>query len=161
VLFSGEFFRRTGFNLDNYGYLFDRYYKVESGLPVLYEALERIVDHWKLQHRERDVCLSYAINGPMVTMRDSRFDNAREIALDDIHSRVYLACDAAPVALKQLSVDLDVEPDLLDEVIDKLDEDRIVWREGDLVVGLAVPESVVEAHRQSKWIRHWPALYAG
>jgi ribosomal peptide maturation radical SAM protein 1 len=161
TLFSGEFLRRTGFNLDNYAYLFDRYYKFKPGLEPLYEALEHIVDHWKAQHRERDVSLSYAVNGPLVILRDSRFGSARDITLDEMHSRVYLACAGAPVTLNQLAASSGLDADPLDSAIQKLDAERIVWREDDLVVGLAIPEPVVEAHRQSGWVHHWPAIYAG
>jgi hypothetical protein len=65
------------------------------------------------------------------------------------------------VTLKQLSAILGFDPDLIDDAIRKLDEDRIVWREDDMVVGLAIPEPAVEAHRQSSWVRHRPSIYAG
>jgi hypothetical protein len=152
VIFSSEFIQRTKFDLDNYAYLFDRYYKIAPGLPPLYDALDHIVDHWKKEHLKREVLLSYAVNGSVVSLRDSRFDTPRELDLDEVQSRVYLACDAVQTS--------GLEPARLDEAIQQLDEERLIWRENDMVLGLAIPEAVVDDHRQSNWVRHWPSIYA-
>jgi ribosomal peptide maturation radical SAM protein 1 len=160
VIFSAEFLQRTKFDLDNYAYLFDRYYKIASDLPPLYDALEHIVDHWKKEHLKREVVLSYAVNGSLVSLRDSRFDRPRELDLDEVQSRVYLACDAVPIGIKQLSIHLGLDPARVDLTIQQLDEERLIWRENDMVLGLAIPEAVVADHRATRWVRHWPSIYA-
>ena len=43
--------------------------------------------------------------------------------------------------------------------VEELTKHRVVWREKDLVLGLAVPHDVSDAHAASGWCRDWRQVY--
>jgi ribosomal peptide maturation radical SAM protein 1 len=159
ALFSRDFLARTKFNLDNYAYYFERYHSFGAELKPLYHELILEVEHWKNQHHHRKTFLSYSADGGRVHMRDSRFGEDREICLNALQSRVYLACDGAPRSVKNLSEELGVGADELNDPLEFLDEERLVWREGDQVLGLAAPDQVVQDHLKTGWIKDWTSIY--
>jgi ribosomal peptide maturation radical SAM protein 1 len=161
TLFSQEFLQRTGFSLDDYAYYFERYFRYHPEAPPLYWTLVREIDHWKKQHLTREVVLSWeTMDDESLRIRDTRFAEPGEIVLGPLESRVYLACDRAPKTLEALARDLDVPSDQTGSAVESLDRAGLVWREGEQVLGLAVPAPVVERHRERGWHRRWTSLYS-
>jgi ribosomal peptide maturation radical SAM protein 1 len=159
VLFSRDFLDRTRFSLDDYAYYFERYHTFTKELNPLYQELAFVVDYWKGQHHERQVFLSYSVEDGKVRVRDSRFGEVRDFTLDALQSRVYLACDEAPRTHKKLCEELALGHDELNAALEFLDEERLVWREGEQAIGLAVEEQIVEERLQSAWIKTWASIY--
>jgi ribosomal peptide maturation radical SAM protein 1 len=162
ALFSKAFINSTGFSLDNFAYYFKRYFKHEENLLPLYQELRLSVDRWKRQHHLRDVHLSYRREGSGLVVSDSRFGEAREFQLDAVQADVYLACDEAPRAVKSLSTDhrtRDLSTSQVADNLDFLDSENLIWREGDRVLGLAVPESIARRHQLSNWKRSWSGIF--
>jgi ribosomal peptide maturation radical SAM protein 1 len=159
-LFSANFLERTGFSLDRYGYYFERYYDFEPDSAPVYWALVLEVDHWKQQHRDKEVFLSWEKDGDSLLIRDTRFGECREIQLKPPHASLYLAVDLHPKTFESLAQQIDLSHREVEAAVEVLDRARLVWREDDSVLGLATPCSVVEGHRQRGWQRQWTSLYS-
>ena len=167
VLFSQEFLQRTGFSLDDYAYYFERHYDIKPDVMRVHQSLVGTVDEWKRQHHLREVFLTWersaeaAQEDAGLVIRDSRCGEVREYQLDAFQSRVYLACDGAPRTIRSLTEEL-LEPGSeggpVNEALSFLDEEKLIWREGDQVLGLAVPEAIAQSHRETGWKQTWASL---
>jgi ribosomal peptide maturation radical SAM protein 1 len=164
VLFSKQFLTSTGFALDDYCYYFNRNFPVPEDVGLAYDQLVRQVDHWKMLHRQRFVELSVSQNGDSLAIRDSRFSSDTvEYELSRAASRLYDAIDEIPTnsrrAVHSLSVQFGIGEKAAQAALEELDERRLIWREGDLVLGLALPKATSESHRDDKWTRKWLSNY--
>ncbi len=159
-LFSASFIERTEFCLDRYGYYFERYFDFEPEAAPAYCALIIEVDHWKKQHRDRDVFLSWESIGDSLLMRDTRFDKCRETLLEPAQARIYLAADRNPKTLAALARETNRPTSEIETTVGFLDDAGLVWREDDSILGLAAPIAVVNSHKQRAWQRHWTSLYS-
>ncbi|GAB7549950.1 hypothetical protein CS8_096630 [Cupriavidus sp. 8B] len=163
VLFSRALRNQTGFSLDDYAYYFDRNFSYAPDLETIYSEIIYQMDYWKAQHRNRFVELSYLETDDGLEIEDSRFGAPVSYNITGPAALVYLACDSAPVNINRIvsriSSDLAVSAMQVSECIDELNERRIIFKEGDLVFGLAVPRSVCDAHRDTQWPRSWMSLY--
>jgi hypothetical protein len=167
LLFSKEFLDATGFSYDNYAYYFERYFEVAPEMRRLHQELVAAVDEWKRQHLLRDVFLTWS-KAPgssqeeeVVVIRDSRCGDVREHHLDFFQTQVYLACDHAPCSIQSLAEKLDlrgINTSALDDALSHLDQQKLIWREGDRVLGLAVPEAIAQNHVETGWKNTWVAL---
>jgi ribosomal peptide maturation radical SAM protein 1 len=155
ALFSAEFLARTGFALDQYAYYFDRYYPHSQELDELYGLLALEVNHWKGIQRQRDVFLTWEATEDGLRIRDSRFGTVDENSLDGWMSSVYLACDRDPTDISAIARELDIARGDVERAVNRLDDLRLVWREGNEVLGLAVPAHVHADHEASHWKRNW------
>lgn len=163
VLFSLETLAKSGFSLDDYAYYFERYLTFEDELSDIYKDCVTQINHWKRQHRDGEVRLDYEDSGECLVVLDSRFGPEREMRLEGLDRAVYLACDEAPVTLDRIRSTLDLNTDgslaQIAAVITRLDEDRLIWREGEKILGLAVPRAVADRHLNSKWRTQWISIY--
>lgn len=165
VFFSQNFLREHPFSLDDHAYYFDRHFTYGEELPELYSMLVLQVENWKRQHREREVYLYYidAPNEDRLEVFDGRFDEETCFELRGAARHVYLTCDMKPVEERVLREDLHargfVADDDLTSAISVLNERRLLWREKDQLLGVAVPYDVWAKHRESSWPRTWTANY--
>jgi ribosomal peptide maturation radical SAM protein 1 len=160
-LFSDDFLAATSFNLDNYAYYFERNFDYEREATPHYWSLLRQVDNWKRQHRERYVDLSWAASGSDVVVFDSRRTNEPvERRLSGADKDVFLTCMEKPMRRRALVDELDATDDQIEASVGALDRAGLIWTENDLVLGLAIPEGVVRAHRSRNWQQQWTALFA-
>ena len=133
-------------------------------LSVVYRQCVRQINHWKHLHRERFVELSFENLGTNVRIVDTRFIAADSYELGDVPSRILLLCNSRPVARKHLWEELiragvDVQEADFDNSLYYLDEKRLLWREGDLVLGLPVEKKICDQRNKSNWTSSWPAIY--
>jgi hypothetical protein len=159
-LFSSEFLSNTGFALDNYAYYFDRNFEYEPEAEPLYWTLLRQVDNWKRQHRERIVDLSWKPVGDQILVFDSRPTEAVERLVGGTEKDVLLACAEMPVKKTLLARQLGASCDEITRCLALLDEQQLIWTEDDYIMGLAIPDAVVQQHRSRGWQQQWTALYA-
>jgi ribosomal peptide maturation radical SAM protein 1 len=159
ALFSQDFLERTGFSLDDYAYYFERYFAYDPLGESLYKLLTKCVDHWKSLHRDRVVYLTWEQDDGRLRIRDSRFGDATTTLLDSQTSAVYLACDGAVRRSNAIVKQLGLTADEVRRALDKLDQLRLLWREGADVMGLAMPASVCRSRIASQWTRAWAAVY--
>jgi hypothetical protein len=163
-LFSVEFLKETGFSLDDYAYYFERYLDFSDEMSELYAQVVPQINHWKRQHREREVALEYVDDGDVVHVRDTRYSEAAtELTLAGAQRAAYLACDDAPVNAEKLVATLantgqytgpEIERSLGD-----LDEARLVWREGPRIFGLAIPADFSQERIASGWRNQWTSIF--
>ncbi|MEO8679556.1 MAG: RiPP maturation radical SAM C-methyltransferase, partial [Vicinamibacterales bacterium] len=160
ALFSAQFLANTGFTLDNYAYYFDRNFDYEPDAEPHYWALLRQVDHWKRQHRERVVDLSWKPAGAEIVVSDSRPTREVERVVGGTEKDVFLACAEAPVRKTVIAQQLGASADEIARCLASLDEQELIWAEDDYIVGLAIPEAVVQQHRSKGWQQQWTALFS-
>ncbi|MFG3257217.1 RiPP maturation radical SAM C-methyltransferase [Streptomyces sp. NPDC048172] len=171
ALFSAEFLSATGFSLDNYAYYFQRNFPYSRELKTAYWGIVVQVDHWKSLHRTRFVELSYeehGNHGDRLRVHDSRFSDGETYALSVTASailrevghrplnisRVRRAMAAAGTEFSDAAFDA-----AFDAALGELDEKRLIWREGELILGLALPKEVSDRHQESGWPKEWGSLY--
>ena len=165
VFFSQNFLEEHSFSLDEYAYYFDRHFSYVDELPELYAMLIMQIEHWKRQHRERSVYLYYVDRAAEDTLEvfDGRFDTETSFELRDVERRAYLACDKAPITECALRKELHnngfISDDIITSAIDVLNERRLVWREKDRLLGVAVPHAVWDQHHSNGWPQTWTANY--
>lgn len=159
ALFSPPFLQRTGFSLDDYAYYFERYFDYQPRAMSMYSTLVHEVDHWKRQHLLHDVMLTWAMGDEGVRIIDTRFGGRDEFELDRLASEVYLACDGAPQLLRAIAQATSLTDEEVVSGLERLEDRRLIWREGDRVLGLATPAAVAAAHQERGWQKGWTALY--
>jgi ribosomal peptide maturation radical SAM protein 1 len=163
VLFSQDTLARTGFSLDDYAYYFARHRDFSDEMLVLYHQCIAQINHWKAQHRDREVTLDYEDDGDRLRVRDSRYGDETVTCLGGVARATYLACDAAPALLKDLVPpvcnEFECAADEVMAAVDLLDDRRLIWRERDRILGLAVPRAIAEARLASNWRMQWVSIF--
>ncbi|OIJ43999.1 RiPP maturation radical SAM C-methyltransferase [Massilia timonae] len=161
VMFSQAFQEEHDFRLDDYAYYFARGFEYPQELGTLYRMLVEQVDHWKAQHRDRDVYLYYVDDGEALTVHDSRFGAECTRHFDGLERRLLLACDDATQTLDAITLALpEFHRDAIAPAAQLLaDEYRLLWREGEHYLSLAVPEEVWQRHIAGNWPKSWTANY--
>jgi ribosomal peptide maturation radical SAM protein 1 len=164
VLFSEAFLNCSGFSLDDYAYYFERYLDFTDELSEAYAHIVAQINHWKRQHRERVVRFDFVDDGHSLRFTDSRFSEAPKTpSVSGVHRAAYLACNNAPVRIDSLVEDLAATGQYSNaEVVSAfadLDDARMVWKEGERVLGLAVPSNVADERIDSEWRYRWTAIF--
>lgn len=159
-LFSAGFLAESGFSLDRYGYYFHRYFDFEDDLASTYWALTLEVDHWKKQHRERSVFLSWEAAGDdTLLIRDTRYGDCQETLLEPEQARIYLAADHNPRSISAVAQKVNLPVGAVESAVERLEDARLMWREEDSILGLATPAMVANHHMRRDWPRSWTSLY--
>jgi len=162
VLFSDAFVDSSGFNVDNYCYLFDSYFTNSPELKLRYDQLGIQIDHWKGQHRAGDVHLGYERRSDGYVFSDSRYGKVEQYVIDGLAADIYALCDRDSIGLDALARDLGMaaaeERQALMSGIERLKARRLLWTEDDQLFGLATPMSVATAHARNGWKRSWHGL---
>lgn len=154
LVLSPEHAERIGFSYDDFCYYFETPYVPSEELRTMYALLTRQVDHWKALHRARRPVLSYErLPGGGVAFTDSRFTPEPVVTtFGPDHATVYERCAISPCHVAEATDG--VGPEALDDLV----RARVVFREGDRVLGLALPpECWAEEPRTGS--RKWAAPY--
>jgi ribosomal peptide maturation radical SAM protein 1 len=164
VLFGTEFLECSGFSLDDYAYYFERYLAFTDELNEAYAHIVAQINHWKRLHRERVVRFDFVDDGDSLRFTDSRFTEApQSSAMRGVHRAAYLACTDTPVRVDTVVEELVASGrytnDAVVNAFAELDEARMVWREGERVLGLAVPFDVSDERIGSDWRYRWTAIF--
>ncbi|MFE2151521.1 RiPP maturation radical SAM C-methyltransferase [Streptomyces lavendulae] len=164
ALFSDQFLRRTGFSLDDYGYYFDRNFTFSPELKALYSQLVFQVDHWKKLHQTRFVELSFESIDASLKIKDSRFSAAAdEYVLSREASLLYEKVEHRPISFDRVCAKLRSVGRLTvseaEAGLAELEQRRLIWKEGELIFGLAVPRKVAAAHCEDRWPQTWRSIY--
>jgi ribosomal peptide maturation radical SAM protein 1 len=141
LVFSPDYLRKTGFDLHDFSYYFERPFENSPRLNRLYVEMERIVDAWKCLEAKREVSLWYEEQLDGLNIFDSRTEPSSETRLTPLESTVYRLTNA-PIAigtLRQRCLAL-MEDAEFDRSLERLDQLSLIFQEGGLVVGLALPK---------------------
>lgn len=149
LIFSEGFLRESGFDLNLYCYYFERPFENAPKLQAAYRRIDRLVDHWKKLHRERDVVLSYApaSDGGLVIV-DTRGERPHRISLDGAATLV-LRTLRHPRTREQLRNDLAdrLSEGRLEDAIKVLLEQHLLFEATRQLVALPLPASTQWRHQ--------------
>ncbi|MBC8166482.1 MAG: RiPP maturation radical SAM protein 1 [Bryobacteraceae bacterium] len=143
LIFSKEYRRATGFDLDDFCYYFNRPFENAPRLRPLYRQIDDFVEQWRaLRSGPREIRLSYEPFGDGLRIVDSRTVPECEIFLDREETSVYLAV-LAPISVEALSRKLcgSVTSDRVSRILLRLDELGLIFRENEQLVALALPST--------------------
>lgn len=162
VLFSRAMLESSQFNLDNYCYYFARYEDFRDEMRDLYDQCVAQINHWKKQHRDREVSLDFEDDAGRLLFRDSRFEDEQTISVSGLARSVYLGADS-PIGLERLQTQLRREGQAsatdLDDAVAELDEQRLIWREDDRILGLGIARPIARQRLDSGWREQWISIY--
>jgi ribosomal peptide maturation radical SAM protein 1 len=155
VIFSEGFLARSGFRLNDYCYYFARPFENPPALQASYARLNRIVDDWKRAHVEREVALTYTAGLDGLLIHDSRRTVSPEIShLAGVEADLYELTLPERTSVRAL---MEAKPTLdaatVRRVVDELEQRQLIFREGDALIGLALPAEAV--HKQAGVQRGW------
>lgn len=158
VIFSPDFLKKHNFDLLNYCYYFQKNYIVTDELKNLYRLLIYQIDYWKNIHENREVRLFYRVNNKGIVFYDSRFEETLiKHTYNNKYARVYLECTNQIITFSAIVERMNDEftKNQVVEIIDKLIEDRFIYKEGNKLIGLALEESVYDKLKpeSKKWTK--------
>jgi len=141
VVFSAEYLHKTGFNLHDFCYYYERPFENSTRLNGCYSQIARIVDAWKSEQMKREVMLWYQEGPEGLEIYDSRTEPATNTSLTVMESHVYRLMDA-PIAVDSLrrrclTVMENAE---FDRCLERLDHLKLIFQEAGSVIGLALPK---------------------
>ena len=162
VLFSREFIAKTGFNINNYCYYFERTYDFSYELKILYSQIGMQFRHWQQQPLTRHVALSYSRSAGRIHFMDTRFGTAKAFTIDGLAAEIYALCDDQAIGvetiLRKFAANAGASPTETEMALAELDANRVVWRSDDMIFGLGVPHEVTRARWAERWQNSWPGL---
>jgi ribosomal peptide maturation radical SAM protein 1 len=143
-------------------YDFDHRYQDGRDPSTYTDKLGEAIKQWRAVAEKAYRSLSYRRGPGFLIVNDQRpgFEKA-DYQFDGIEAKIYLACDAGATAERvhaQLSADGDDPPDLDDirEFLDELVDNKVMYREGNAYLSLAVaanatvaPEKTASAERDA------------
>lgn len=155
VLFSPRFLRESGFDLDAYAYYFERSFSSDRALEAVHGMVQMQINHWKRIAATRAVELRWQGDGRGIRFHDSRHDEDGVTRIfGAAHRQVFETCAGEARTMKRIAASTGLAAETVAAIVADLDEARVVVREGDRVLGLAIrptAASVRPAFRR-KWV---------
>lgn len=141
LVFSRDYVERSGFDVQDYCYYFERRFENSVRLQRIYAEIDDKVKVWRLLQLEKKAWLYK--DGPVdadgMTIRDKRGLQETVHRLDAPRAEVLIAA-TRPVALNHLREAhlRAVAPHAVSDVIDELDALGLIFRDGERVVSLVL-----------------------
>lgn len=156
MIFPRSYREAIGFDLNDYCYVFETPYEVSDACKALYTILVYQIKHWNDVRASREVRLSYEVGDAGIEFVDSRYHPELDVTrFGADHARVYDAISRAIVAVSQLEERFagELEAATIREILRDFARERVIYREGARVIGLAMPAACYSrwaAERQSE-----------
>lgn len=139
VIFSQAFSKRKLISWDEYAYVFERTYSINSQLRKCFKIIDSQVDIWKKKSVERQPRLTYIQVGKTITFQDTRFSITPVIVtIEGLEATLYQLCDTKVYSYNKALKETGRTKLELNSAIDKLDSLRLIFRENDKFVGLGI-----------------------
>lgn len=139
LIFSREYLAETGFDLDAYCYYFGRPYENSRKLNALYDAIDEVIDEWKIERRERSPELRLITDSPgAATVYDSRHLPPTKIMLTEDEQAILESC-AVPRPVAKITRELSLDPRSVAAAVVRLDDLGLIMRDGERIVSLVLP----------------------
>jgi ribosomal peptide maturation radical SAM protein 1 len=145
VIFSRRFLHRSGFDLNDYCYYFERPFQNRPALAPVYRRIVETVDSWKAIHVRREPRLEFDLDADGMTVFDSRETEAGvEHRLSPAAASVCVEAAFTPLTLRQLAARVGerMAGDEVGAAVDELDAHGLLFHDGDRVIPLALPRAV-------------------
>jgi len=155
LIFSEEYLRSSGFDLDRYCYMFEIPFEPSTRLARAYREIQRCCDEWTAADRSREIDLVYDYDedGATVLVHDTRREPAIKHRLDANESAVLLAA-SEPCTLDSLQRRFsDSGLAIFNAALDRLRILGLVFEDSGKIVALALPREALVARR------HWWSNY--
>jgi ribosomal peptide maturation radical SAM protein 1 len=143
--------------LSNLAYDFEHRYLDGRDPETYVTGLRDAVDRWRQFSRDGPGCLCYRRGPGFLRVEDRRAGlEAADYRFDGIEEKIYLACDAGATA-DQLSTqfavdgDEDLEAKEIEEFLDDLVQARLMYREGNCFLSLAIPVRMAPTASEASW----------
>ena len=148
-------------SLAELAYFFDGASTLPGPDPRVHDALRVEIERWSGLHRTAYRSLRYRVGPGFLVLTDQRPGSgaALRYVLEETEARIYLACDAgaSPASVvRSLGPDAGIGADDVRQFLDQLVAARLVYREGDRYLGLAVAENPTAVERLQR-----PSTVAG
>jgi len=141
LIFSQDFLNKTGFNLNDFCYYFDRPYENSPNLNRLYSEIDDIVAIWKSERAQREVSLWYHECSDGLEIHDSRIEPPKLNHLTAEETFLYRLM-SSPITLESLHQRCREKMDdaVFNRSLKRLDQLCLLFHDRDKVIGLALPE---------------------
>lgn len=143
--------------LSNLAYDFEHCYLDGRDPETYVTGLRDAVDRWRQLSEDGPGYLCYRRGPGFITVEDRRAGlEEADYRFDGIEGKLYLACDAGATAdhlSKQFAVDGDDELDAkeIEEFLDDLVQARLMYREGNCFLSLAIPITTAPTASEARW----------
>lgn len=142
MIFSRQYRAETGFDPNNYAYIFETPYDLDPALQPQYDRLRYLVDRWYSLYHSGKARLQYRVVEDGIEFVDSRVGEPvmRRFSLD--HAQVYCSITQQIELRRTLpSRFSDLPAERIGAVLDDLAGERLIMEDGGKVLGLALPAS--------------------
>jgi ribosomal peptide maturation radical SAM protein 1 len=146
--------------LSNLAYDFEHRYLDGRDPETYVGGLRDAVDRWRQFSKDGPGYLYYRRGPGFLSVVDRRAGlEAADYTFDGIEEKIFLACDAGATA-DQLSAQLVMDGDEkldaeeIEEFLDDLVRARLMYREGNCFLSLAIPLSTASAASEASWETH-------
>src|SRR5438067_2567807 len=143
--------------LSNLAYDFEHRYLDGRDPETYVTGLRDAVDRWRQLSEDGPGYLCYRRGPGFLTVEDRRAGlEAADYRFDGIEAKIYLACDAGATAdhlSKQFAMDGDEELHAheIEEYLDDLVQARLMYREGNCFLSLAIPITTASTASETRW----------
>lgn len=137
LIFSPAFLQRTGFDLDDFCYYFERPFEYAPRLRRLYRQIDAVVDRWSQREQAGDASLTWSQRDGTVEIVDTRPGVVNRYVLPDAAGQVLLAC-VVPRRVSHLAAQANLSQSDVDHALATLEARELIFVDGDHVVALPV-----------------------
>lgn len=150
LIFSEDYLRSTGFDLDRYCYTFELPFEPAPRLARAYREIDRLCDEWSEEDQRRDIELLYTPDDRGgLAVHDSRVLPAKDYHLNATEAALLQAAER-PRSTASLRTELSAyPPGEVEAALEKVRALGLVFEDEDQIVSLALPRAEVVARR------HW------
>jgi len=153
MLFSEAFRKFYNIDMNNYCYYFEDPFKKSKELQTLYSFLSYQIKYWRNSHAKRKVELYYKNHHKEIIFIDGRYNETpKKMIFDQITSTVYKNCECVIISrdeliskLKHLYTEQEIK-----NAINILLENRFVYKENNLLLGLVFHQKIYIHKKQEK-----------
>ncbi len=160
LIFSSAFRKKHGFALNEYCYYFRRPYRFSARLQHLYNMLHVQISHWKKIHQDYPVSLTYTLQKDgSIAFKDTRYDQTSETyTFEPKIAQLYMFCQKGIITFQQVEQEFStLGAEELTTLLTWLEEHRLLYREGNKYIGLALSE--LETQERTNGSRKWASPY--
>jgi ribosomal peptide maturation radical SAM protein 1 len=151
IIFSKLFLEQSGFDLDEYCYIFDLPYEPMKEQAYLYSALSYQCNHWRTNLASREVRLSYEFTKEGVEFVDSRAaPEGRVLQFGPEHAAVYAEMGNSILSMKRLvgAFAGRIDAARVASIVGDFSAERLLFEERSKFLGLAFPSTCYERWRE-------------
>ena len=153
LLFSKSFLERYNFDLNNYCFYFEYPFEKSKEIQTQYGYLHYQFNYWIENHIKRKVQLYYKNSRKGIVFFDGRYNkSSKQMIFDQIISKVYKVCECVIISQNELISKLEhlYTKQEIKNAVNILLENRLVYKENNLLLGLAFHQKIYIHQKQEK-----------